>query len=174
MFYCKKPKFVYLDCARCGSTSVMNHLGGGHKLVRYGARRHVLEVPKRMLSWPSFTVVRDPYTRMRSVYWLKWVNKRTVLPFEGWLEKIDSTRWAQHRFSQMADKFFKIEEIEEARDLPFWPKAEFPHNNNSKTNKTTTHAGAWEPMPDGLLTDEAKGIIAKRFSEDFTAHGYKK
>jgi hypothetical protein len=130
--------------------------------------------PEKMKSWPSFTVVRDPYTRMRSVYWLKRANKVTSLSFEDWLEKIDPLRWSQYRYSQKADRFFKIEEIEEASELPFWPKTEFPHSNNSKTNKTTTHAGAWEPMPDGLLTDEAKEIIVRRFSRDFEDHGYKK
>lgn len=128
-----------------------------------------------MRDWTKFTVVRNPYNRMASVFWMKYMNGRTGPSFEEWLNRIDPWKWAQCRFARLADHVFKIEKIEEARALDFWPDTPFPHRHDSKTKEWTRVGTKWRPIPDKekLLTDSAKKIIRKRFRGDFKECGYR-
>lgn len=179
MFYCRDPKFVYLDCSRCGSTSVMNHLGSHYHLERYGLRRHVLQVPSEMRDWTKFTVVRNPYSRMASVFWLKHVNGKTGSSFEEWLNRIDPWKWAQCRYARKSDHVLKIEEIDKASEvLGFWPSTPFPRrnvsNDNAKKGMISRSGQKWKKKPplEEMLTPLVKKLIAKRFREDFKEFGY--
>ena len=173
MFFCREAKFVYWDCARCGSTSVMTHLAKKHYLERYGKRRHLLKCPPEMRSWKSFTVVRHPYQRVVSFFWMRLMNGKAK-NFEEWIEAVDAFKYSQLRYSDRADHTIKLEEIDKAGDiLPFWPEGEFPHRHKSDRETFTISGRRFEEIPDNFLTKERKALIARKFKEDFKRLGYK-
>jgi hypothetical protein len=129
-------------------------------------------VPEKMREWPSFTVVRNPYTRMASLWW----TARHMPKFQGseFTHYLKATNRPQIRYSH-AKTILKFEDLPKAFSaLPFWPGGEFQNMNSSKRRRVTRRGIKWKPRPScsKILTDEAMSLIRKKYAVDFETFGY--
>jgi hypothetical protein len=173
MHICKKAKFVFLANPKTGTRSVLNHLRSEHK-VEVEGRDHSWVVPEKYKKWSSFSVVRHPYTRMASIYWLAFNNYK----FRGKSLKyyLNNVYRPQSRYANV-DKVIRFENMdEELKELTFWPKGELPHYNDTRLKEVTKRGERWKKPPpwEEVLTPEVKGIIYSQYQKDFELFGYEK
>lgn len=173
MHVCKKSKFVFLANPKTGTRSVLNHLRSEHK-IEMEDRDHSWIIPDRYKKWFSFSVVRNPYERMASIYWLAFNNaKFSGKTFEHYLHK---THRKQSLYKNV-DKVIRFENMnDELKDLPFWPKGELPHFNDSRLKDITKRGERWKKPPpwEEILTPGIKALIYSQYRNDFELFGYEK
>jgi len=180
MFICDNPKFVYVSFTKSGSSSMYalfnQHYAGLNK------PRHHRKIPDEYSIYPSFTVVRNPYSRMVSWWWSickvggDRYGHRKELAQAGLTESLADfcTLWSTKPESATSQSFIienvndfdcvlKLENIEEDFNaLPFVAT----HIEIPKANvKNKPH---WKD----LITPEAIKVINQHWENDFTLLNY--
>tara|TARA_R110000824_G_scaffold11527_1_gene50270 strand:- start:3597 stop:4118 length:522 start_codon:yes stop_codon:yes gene_type:complete len=173
MHICKKSKFVFLANPKTGTRSILSHLRSEHDIRGVG-RDHSWSIPAKYKKWSSFSVVRNPYTRMASIYWVAFNNHK----FRGKTFKyyLNHSYRPQGRYRNV-DAVVRFENMdEELKSLPFWPKGELPHHNDSGLKEITIRGERWKKPPpwEEMLTPEIKHIIYSQYQNDFELFGYEK
>lgn len=179
MHYCEDPQFVFIPNPKTGTRSTLEWLRQRYEVKMWEGEdglkgTHYTGIPKRMQDWPSFTVVRNPYDRMVSLWW----TARHMKKFRRWPIKryLTHTFRPQSKWGNAAKIVLKFEEIPEClKQLPFWHDGKFPWANDSRFKNKTRKGIKWDPIPpkDEVLTPDVKTLIAKKYSMDFELYGYK-
>ncbi|WP_264212180.1 sulfotransferase family protein [Leisingera thetidis] len=179
--------FSFVHINKCGGTSVCEALG--LPTLHYTAltRREVIGAA-RWQQLPSFSIVRNPYSRLTSLYRYRvarshpatmggelelneWVRRaigqRDPLVFDNPYLFAPCTAWLLDKQGRiMVDLVIKLEQLEEE-----WPRVEeligfrVPLGHSNATSRT---AGNTETALDA----ESVAIIQQRFKADFVLLGY--
>ncbi len=178
MFVCENPKFVYVSFTKSGSSSMYNLLETNFKGTNHP--RHHKGIPPNNKSYPSFCVVRNPYSRLVSWWWSickakgdRYRHKKELkdrnLPesLQGfltlWEEKNGTSQSAGYEHNNGIDHVLKLENIEEEFNaLPFITK----HIEIPKVNVKN------HPKWSELLDTESGKMINRIYKRDFELFGY--
>lgn len=189
MFICRDYKVIFVAIPKTGTRSIYTVLKeqfGGQLLSE-----HARDIPKQYDSYFSFCVVRNPYDRVCSDYWLRCHRSNDKYQFRNKFKQrnLDNTlenyisifqnesfssKFPQADFYEGNDinQVLRFENLQEDfNTLPFVKTyVDLPISNptTAKTKANITIRPAWEEM----ITPEAGRIINNLYDKDFKLFNY--
>lgn len=179
MFISSNPKFVYVSFTKSGSSSVYAALRAN--FTGKERPRHNRGIPKEYNSYPSFCVVRNPYSRLVSWWWSickvggdRYGHKKELqqrgltTSFKDfltlWAEKNGIAQAPAVETVNQIDYVIRLENLEEEfNNLPFISSYIQIPKKNSRNYPHWTE-----------IVDETTGrMISETYKRDFELFGYK-
>lgn len=189
-----KHKFIFVAIPKTGTTTISRVLYDNSDAIpnrKLALRKNLSKhlslsqyhelFPKQTLSYFKFSFVRNPWSRVVSLYnrkeGIEMKNKMTFIEFVNWIELATDTCTRPTAQKNMLD-FFKIdnelnmdfigklENIQEdfnyVCDKIEIPQQKLPHKNKTKHKHYTEY-----------YDSETKQIVAEKFAKDIEYFGYK-
>ena len=180
-----KHKFIFIEVPKTGTTTICSVLKNNFDAVQphkhLDIEQYKETFPKETSSYFKFSFVRNPWSRVVSLYnrkeGIQKKNEMTFVEFVDWIQLATDTCTMPTPKKNMID-FFKIDnelkidfigKLENIQkdfnivcDKIGIPQQQLPHENKSNHKHYTEY-----------YDDETKQIVAEKFAKDIEYFGYK-
>lgn len=184
-----RDRIAFAGAPRCATHSIHHYLARHHAACVVGPGRHSFALPAVARDFYLFTVARNPYTRILSLWllsqreaWRPEIEGMTFLEFLNWLPEPDTLKELpalsrkylsiselMDELGRRPDRVLRFERLEEGfAELPFVDPPLVP--TDPRLPRLCANPPAGDPREH--YSPEAIAVVLRKFKRDFHRFGY--